>query len=196
MAAATSTFLLAALSGAQAVSSLSGASSQASAIKAQGRYQEGIFKTNARLANLQAEDAIRRGDEDANTVRGSARRLRGTQRAGYAGQGVSVDAGTPADVQRDTGVMGELDAITVKNNAWREAWGYKIQAADYTARGEFARISSRSDARNTIATGGLNALGSVVQGVGLANRYGAPSAKSGPKVPRARRGAQGWREDY
>lgn len=192
---------LAALSLAQGAMQFAGAYSQSRAAKAQAKYQKSIYDTNAYMSELQAEDALSRGNTEARRVQGTAERVRGTQRAGYAAQGVAVNSGTPAAIQQESATMGELDALTVKNNAWREAWGYRVQADDLRARGDMALRAGRNEAGNTILTGGMNALSSVVQGYGNATRYGSPAAGTGPRVPntapRARRvPAQGWRKDY
>ena len=51
--------------------------------------------------------------------------LAARQHLAYANSGVDATVGTPAQVQSQTAAMSELDALTVENNALREAWGYK-----------------------------------------------------------------------
>lgn len=85
---------------------------------------------NAHTADLQAADAVKRGAEEESRFRTSVRGLIGSQRAGFAGQGVAVGSGSAADVQRDSAYLGELDALTIRHNAAREAFGYTAQAED------------------------------------------------------------------
>ncbi len=61
-----------------------------------------------------------------------------------------------------------MDALTVKNNAWREAWGYKAQARSYRTQGALSRLASRNEANSTLLTGGLQAVNA---GVGGYDRY-------------------------
>lgn len=162
MAAATA-FLVAGTA-LTAGASLYGASAQSKALKQQGAYQKQISEQNARQNELFAADTIERGKEASTLVRKRALQLRGTQRASLAGQGVDVNRGTALRLQDEAYTMGELDAITVKNNAWREAWGYKTQAQNVRGEGRFAAMSAKSAARNTMLTGSLSAAGSIFKG--------------------------------
>jgi len=85
---------------------------------------------NANVAELQAADATKRGAEEEQRFRTQVKGLIGSQRAGFGGQGVKVDNGSAADVQADTRYLGEQDALTIRHNAAREAWGYQVQAED------------------------------------------------------------------
>jgi hypothetical protein len=78
---------------------------------------------NAAVLDQRAIDARARGQEDESRFRSRIRQLIGSQRAGYAGQNVDVGTGSAADVQADTAYLGELDALQLRANAVREAWG-------------------------------------------------------------------------
>jgi hypothetical protein len=60
--------------------------------------------------------------------------LKGTQTARMAANGVALDSGSALDVLTSTDVMGEADANTIRDNAGKEAYGYKSQAANYRAQ--------------------------------------------------------------
>jgi hypothetical protein len=47
-----------------------------------------------------------------------------------AGSGGVVDVDTNALLQQDVAQLGELDALTISNNAAREAYGYEVDASD------------------------------------------------------------------
>lgn len=114
-----------------------------------------IAQFNARVAELQAEDARRRGVEVAALTRGKTKRLRGSQRAALAAQGIDIQTGSAADIQAETEDIGELDAITVKNNAMREAFGFETKATSERLRGELAFRAGTSAATETFLTGGV-----------------------------------------
>lgn len=133
--------------------------SQSRAQKAEGAYQSQIYEANARLADLQAEDAISRGDAEAKKHNTQVKKLIGSQRAAFAAQGIDINSGSPLDVQADTAALGAEDEQTIKNNAWREAWGYKVQASDYRNSGAFSLLSSKNAAKNTVLTAGMNIAG-------------------------------------
>ena len=123
-----------------------GQKKQASAAKRQGEAQQRaadsqaeLFDFNAQVADLQAKDAIERGAEAESRFRSQIRGTIGAQRAGIAAGNVDVSYGSAVDVQADAAFLGELDALTIRTNAAREAWGYQVQAYDLRKRGEIAR---------------------------------------------------------
>ncbi len=138
--------------------SLATSISQAGAARAQGEYQKQQYETNARLADLQAKDAIDRGDKDAAAVHKKGLQVQGAQRAALAAQGIDVGSGSALEIQLETGSMARTEAAEVRNNAWREAWGYKVQANNYRGQGTMADLASQNQSRNTLLTGGLQAL--------------------------------------
>jgi len=94
---------------------------------------------NAGVAELQASDAVQRGEEEANRYRQGVRNLVGEQRATFAASGVVADYGSAGEVQHDAEFLGELDALTIKTNAAREAWGYKVSAYDLRQKAAITR---------------------------------------------------------
>lgn len=94
---------------------------------------------NAAVADLQAADALERGIEDESRFRSQVRGVIGGQRAAIAAGGTQVDFGSAVDVQADAAFLGELDALQIRTNAAREAWGYKVQAHDYRTRAKIQR---------------------------------------------------------
>ena len=141
-----------------------GAFSEGQALRRQGRLESLQNKFNSRMAEYAAEDAVARGEKSAAGVRQAGRQVQGAQRAAYASQGVLVDAGTAKDVQESTRELTEADVNTVKNNAWREAFGYQVKASDLRLASSYARYSSKEEARNTILTGSFQGLATGVSG--------------------------------
>lgn len=119
-----------------------------------GKAQQDLADRNAKMIDAQADDAIVRGNEEANLVRRGAKRLRGQQRAAFATQGVDVNTGTSLDLQEETTTLGEMDAATVRKNAWREAWGLKGRASNERLAGDYARRGATNSAIGT-ALGGI-----------------------------------------
>lgn len=129
-----------------------------------GQLQSTALNQNARFSELNAADALKRGEREARLVKRQANQIAGTQRASYAAQGVDVGSGTALDVQNQTDELGNIDAETVRTNAWREAWGYRVQAADQRSQANVARITGESQAGATLLTGGIRSasyLGSL-----------------------------------
>jgi hypothetical protein len=94
---------------------------------------------NAAVADLQAEDAIARGADEEARFRTRVRGAIGAQRVGFAAGNIDVSTGSAVDVQADAAYLGELDALTIRTNAAREAWGYEVQGEDLKRRGQIQR---------------------------------------------------------
>lgn len=125
-----------------------------------GKANERLMNQNARIADMQADDALDRGRKAEGRHRVDVRRTIGAQRARLAASGVDISAdGSAIDLVADTARMGELDALTIRNNAAREAWGYKTQAVDLRARGKIARMEGKYAAVGTLLSTGGKAYG-------------------------------------
>lgn len=127
----------------------------------QGRIHDYNAKMNERLA----ADAEKRGYQDEMRHRSQTNRLIGDQRAAFAASGVDLADmdSTASNVFGDTAYLSELDAITIRENAAREAWGYRTRAQNDNLLGDYAREGG--DAR---------ALGIMTSSIGnvLYGRYG------------------------
>lgn len=164
-------------SGASAVAGLGQSFAESASLRAQGANEAAILERNAGYARQDAQEASRTGDVAAIRLGQQTRQLQGQQRAAAASQGLDVSYGTPADIVAETGRLGALDALTIRNNAARQAFGYDAQAAGYEAGAGNARRTSRFQGRQTLATGGVRFLREMAQGA-----YAARAAKPNPKT--------------
>jgi hypothetical protein len=151
----TSPYLFA---GINALATLSSANASAKAQRAEGDFQASIYESNARIQALMAEDAIIRGDKEAVKAKQLAKRIIGSQRAAMGAQGIDLESGSALDIQEETASLGAEEALNIRNNAWREAWGYRAQGSEYLSRASFAKITGKNTSKNTLLTGGLSAL--------------------------------------
>jgi hypothetical protein len=117
-----------------------------------------VGEFNAQVAEAQAKDAVFRGAEEESRLRTSIRGLIGSQRAGFAGQGVDVGGGSAADVQADAAFLGEQDAQQIRRNAAREAWGFRVEAENARRGGKIAQNQSRWGAAGTLLGTGSNLM--------------------------------------
>ncbi len=115
-----------------------------------GRFNERVANTNAGFAEMQAIDAEKRGIEDEANMRVRIRQQIGQARAAYASQNVQVGVGSAGETEASIAYMGEKDAITIRNNAAREAWGYRVQAWNYRQKGAMAKSESQTRALGTV----------------------------------------------
>lgn len=121
-------------------------------------YSSSMLGVNASLARKQAEDAVSRGESSAMRAKVAARSMVGSQRAALAAQGIDIGSGSALDVQTNTAALAEIDIMTIRNNAAREAWGFNVQAADYGAKASLTKMAGKNKARTTLLTGGATAL--------------------------------------
>lgn len=133
------------------------ANKEAKAANAAAEYNASIQERNAEIANIQANDAIARGDIAEKQYRLGVSKMVGEQRASMGASGVVVDTGSALDVNLDTVEQGELDALTIRHNASLEAWALKNQAAESIGNASLFRATKRSPgmaATSTLLTGG------------------------------------------
>jgi hypothetical protein len=141
-----------------AIASVAGAGLKAFGQVKAGNAESDVANYNASVADMQATDALERGEVNA-AIRGrTTKKIIGASRAGMAAQNVDISSGSAADVQGDAAYLGALDVATIKNNAAREAWGYRVQAVDYRNRGRIALQTGQMRAGRTLLTAGSQIL--------------------------------------
>lgn len=128
---------------ASGVMAAGGAIKQGQAAKKQAAYQSQVERNNAQIAGWQAEDATKRGAIAEQRQRLATSRLAGAQRAGMASSGVELTSGSPLDVLGDTSMLGELDALTIRSNAEREAYGFRAQGQNLQAQSALTQMAGR-----------------------------------------------------
>lgn len=138
---------------------LIGGGMNARSTKKQGKRARAVGLFNAGIAEGQADDALARGREAEDRLRSGVRKLVGSQSAGFAGQGVSLEDADSSvtDVETDTYVSRDQDLERLRVNAAREAWGFRQQAASYRAGGDAAVKQANASANDTI----LGSLGNA-----------------------------------
>jgi hypothetical protein len=113
-------------------------------------YNAAVQNRNAQNANIQADAVVQQGAIDEANQRKKVQQFIGSQRAAASANGVLVDDGSALDTTSDTAGYGELDALTIRNNAARAEWGVRNQAADYQAG---AQLSLMKNTSPTMAAG-------------------------------------------
>lgn len=147
-----------------AAASAYGAYSSSQAAAAQAEYQADVAQANATMAGYQREDALRRGEEDAQQAARQAERMRGTQVARLASNGLDISSGSALSILEDTTFFGAQDVQTIRNNAAREAWGHSVQADNEIASSQMYTSAAR--AQNPGRAAGLSLLSSAGQFAG------------------------------
>ncbi len=145
-------------------SQISGGIAEAGAIRAEAEYRQRIAEVNVSLSNLQAEDALARGQEAVALERQRTKQLIGEQRVAAAAQGIDPGFGSPVELRLGTADVGASNIMKLRTNAFRQAFGFRVEAAEQRAAGRFAKISGRFAARTSLITGGLKAARAITGG--------------------------------
>lgn len=139
---------------------LAGSMMQAQGQQQNAGFQSGMLKQNAAFKNRTAEETLIAGDSAADWQRVRTGQAIGTQRSSIAANGIDVNSGSAARLQDDTAMLGELDALTIQNNAAREAYGYRVQAKQDLLNASQAVQNGRTAATGSILGGIGGAFGS------------------------------------
>lgn len=146
---------------------------KAKALKTQGQYERQIAEFNARLSDIQGRDAIIRSEKNVVQIRKQKKQVLGAQRAALAAQGLDLSSGSAADVQADTERLAQEDVTEIRSNAWKEAFGFKVEALNYRQGGSLAEMTRRHQAKQTIISGGISGFNKVLSlGSSLAGSSG------------------------
>jgi len=147
---------IAATVGSTAIAAYSTYQQQKSANQA-ADYNAKMLERNAEIANMQAEHVIKQGAVEEKQHRLKVAQLKGSARAASSGTGLLADDGTFLANQQDIEGFGELDALTIRSNFAREAWGVRNSSSDFSAQANLSRMKKANPA--------IGASGSLLSGV-------------------------------
>lgn len=132
---------------------------QGNAAAAAGRYNQQVAEMNAKIADNQARDALERGKIEEQKKRREVAQISGRQQAAMAANGVDISFGSPLDVLADTAIQGELDALTIRSNTYREEYDYRVKGANQRAQGSLARMEGDAAKTGSLLSAGATILG-------------------------------------
>ena len=146
-------------------------------------YQAAVARNNKIISDQNATYALQAGKASESNQRQKTAQTIGAQRAAMAANGIDIGSGSPLNLQADTAMIGELDALTIRNNALRNAINFSRQASDFGANASLLDRRAESS-RNA---GNLNAISSIVGGASSvsdkwATRWRKPVSTSGDSV--------------
>ena len=139
-----------------------GAQQQASAQSNADKYNAEVAANNQLMANQAAAVATEQGAVAQQQKANQEDVLLGQQKAGLAANGIDVGSGSAVDLLSDTKAYGELDQLTIRNNAAREAQGYTNQGISYANQAQVDEASSAA----TLQGGALKGASSLITGAG------------------------------
>lgn len=140
---------------------------QGNAAAASANYNAQVAEMNAGISDQNARDALERGKLEEQQKRQEIAAITGRQKASMAANGIDIGFGSPLDTLVDTAMLGEIDALTIRSNAAREAYGYKVDGAN----GRADAVLSRANAKSAKTGGYLSAFGTVLGGAADTYKY-------------------------
>ena len=170
------------------------AKNSADAIERQSAFEAMQLEHNAKLLEFQKEDIQAQLNDETTARFKEAKRLIGDQKVVMAAQGVTVEGGLGEQLMQEELQYAADDVQTLKNNAWRQAFGIEIEQENLKTQAKFTRIGGKEAARQTLVTGGLQGLSNVAEG---ASKFGFKPSRSttrpqGTKAYNYRGGSGGY----
>ena len=126
----------------------------------QGQAAQAAADFRAKNNAMLAEDALKRGAEEEEAQRRKNNALLGRQKAVMAAGNVDLGSGSPLNVLGDTAMLGELDAMRIRDNAKREERGLLADAQVAKMEGDSAVTASMIGSFGTILGGTKDLLAS------------------------------------
>ena len=130
-----------------------------------------IARINAQMMEWQAQSRLHANTKDQVRLTMQAGQTKARQRAALAANGVAVGEGSAAELQASTDIIKEIDSNQLTENARREAWGMRMQAANYEGQALMAEAKKQNkwDVFGTTLLGGVS---QVAQSYMLYNAMG------------------------
>ena len=132
------------LQGAGAINSAMAAGDSTQAQKNAYNYQAAVASNNAKIAEWQAQDALRLSAHSAEGVSLNTGQLKSRQIAGMAANGIDLSVGSPLDILTSTDVMGQRDFNATIDSGKKQAWGFRNQATNYLSNAAADRSVANS----------------------------------------------------
>lgn len=141
-----------------------GSIQQGQAAKQSADYNAKVASANAQQAKNNATMAANAGEEQAAIQSQKTKAAVGSTLANQAAGGIDVNSGSAVDVRSSEADLGQLDALTIRSNAAKEAYGYQTQASNFTAQSGL----DTAEGKNAQATGNLGAISTFLGSAGSA----------------------------
>ena len=106
--------------------------------------QANIARLNAQMMEWQAQSRLHANTKDQVRLTMQAGQTKASQRAALAANGIAVGEGSAAELQTSTDIIKEIDSNQMTANARREAWGMRMQAAQYEGQALMAEAQKKN----------------------------------------------------
>lgn len=121
-----------------------GSYQQAQGQRTAAKYNAAVARVNAKVAEFKAQDAQDRAQIEAENIGRAQASMRGKQKAAIAANGLDLSSETAGSILNATDFYGLQDQANVISGGEREAWGYRVQGANYRSEAEMQSSRARS----------------------------------------------------
>jgi hypothetical protein len=144
------------------------------------RYRAQVAENNAKISeeNARLETAAGEANTEQALLRGRARV--GQIKAAQAASGVEINSGSSATISEAASELAMLDAMTIRSNSARKAYGYQVEATSQRANAQLGEAS----ARNAQIAGDYAVTGSLLgTAAGMFGKLSQWNSKGGNVLP-------------
>lgn len=128
------------------------------------KYNSAMADQNAKINDANTEIAGQSGQAQVAQQQRSTRALVGDTLANQGASGVEVNKGSSVDVRGSESSLGYLDAMNIRTNATREAYGYLTQAENQRAESKREAYKAKKTEQGAL----IGSIGSFLGTVGSA----------------------------
>jgi len=116
-------------------------------------YQSQVAKNNQIMAQQNADYATQAGEVESQREGMKTAQQIGTIKTQGGASGLDVNAGSKGQVVESATELGQLDAMTIRNNAAWKAYGFKTQAMNFGAQADvYSQAATKSMFSSLIGT--------------------------------------------
>lgn len=138
-------------------------------------YNAKVQENNAKIATQNAEFAGAEGNANVGAQGLKNRSQVSAIEAAQAGNGINVNTGSAVDVRASQAELGALDALNIRANAARSAYGYQTQSTAHMAQSQLDTATSKSARTGAI----LGAGASLLKGASAAMNFSSFQSDNG-----------------
>jgi len=129
----------------------------------QAAYEGEVAGYNAKVQDQEAQQATEMGNIAEMEQRQKTQRIIAAQKAAMGSSGIDIGSGSFGKLLDDSYMLGEQDARTIRDNAAKQAWGYRIGAQNTLMQGDMARRAGSANAAGSLLTGAGKTFGYAYQ---------------------------------
>ena len=155
----------------EATLGVTGALQQGYANAQADKYNAALATMNSVQAARNASMAAEAGSSQAGIQSMKARAEVGSIKTNQAAGNVDVNSGSAVDTRVSADELGKLDALQIRSNATKEAYGYQVQAKNFENEGKVDKFKASNDLTAGWLNAGSTLLGDIENSGSQAAKY-------------------------